>query len=255
MGQRRAALTRTRPPPSFDGCSVSIWNAFVTQRLASPLQDRPGVRPARARDNLALAGAGRNEAFVGRTGDLARLATLVDDPTGPRAVVIVAGAGFGKTELAKAFLHAHATPATAEAGGCEGRWWLDGSAQAEAVSLSAYFPVITGHPVPTEPTPQPGADASGERQAWLVALRRRVAQACSEGRHLVVLDNAESADQIRDYRPTDAGRLIATTRRQSIPPATAAALSLDVLDAEDARALLTTGRVDLRALWGEDGAA
>lgn len=215
----------------------------VGDDVVAKLQQHWPPTPARSlpTDNLARAGATPNPAFVGRADELTRLRALIDDPKGPAAVVIVAGAGFGKTELARAFINSP-TPG-ADAGDWDGRWWLDGSTDGELASLTTHIPAITGQPLPPEPTA--GADGARARREWLKALRRLVANACSDGRHLLVIDNAESAEQIRDYRPANDGRLVATTRRQPIPAATAATLSLDVLSADDARALLTSMRPDL----------
>ena len=213
--------------------------------VVEELRQKWPVGRGRPRDNLAQAGATRNPAFVGRSADLTRLRALIDDPNGPSAVAIVAGAGFGKTELARAFLNEGVPTGGAGASEWYGRWWLDGSVGGEVASLTTHVPIITGVPLP--PEPQAGTDDDRAQHEWRRALRRRVADACSDGRHLLVLDNAESAEQIRDYRPANAGRLIATTQRQPIPAATAATLPVDVLLADDARVLLTTMRADLRA--------
>jgi serine/threonine protein kinase len=204
-------------------------------------------------DNLAQAGMPRNEAFVGRRKDLNRLVDLIQRPNGPSAVAIVAGAGFGKTELAREFLHAYTRSASPDADpvGLEpdewtGRWWLDGSTQGEERSLKANYQAITGLSVPPEPPARQGEAPEATHNEFLVILRRSVARACSSGKQLVVLDNAMDAAQIRDYRPYNAGRLIATTRRQPIPPQVADLFPLDVLSLDNARELLTRSRSDLK---------
>jgi hypothetical protein len=207
-----------------------------------------------ATDNLTAASATQNNNFVGRTKQLDDLAALIQHPTTPTAVVIVAGAGFGKTELAKQFINTRARPAPA---GCDvatlkpnewtARWWIDGSKGGEAPSLKLHYTTITGQPFPAEPRPAPGEDPAKVEAAFRTKLRKDIASACKTGRQLLVIDNAESTQQINEYKPGNAGRLIATTRKQPIPQAVGHPFPLDVMSPPDSMDLLVSARPDLFA--------
>ncbi len=205
-------------------------------------------------DNLAAASAQQNPAFIGRVKQLNALAALINAADGPAAVAIVAGAGFGKSELAKHFVNTRAKPAAPGASPAAlapdqwtHRWWLDGAKGGEAASLRQHYEAITSQPFPVEPQPTRDADAAPVAAAFRTQLRRAIAAACSTGKHLLVIDNAESPAQIKDYRPANAGRLIATTRRQPIAGAIAHEFPLDITSPEDARTLLAAQRPELQA--------
>ena len=241
-------LTQVNVAHNEGGVSVPV--VLPAGRAVVTIDSYPSLQGA---DNLADAGASKNDAFVGRVTQLNDLAALLNDSKGPRAIAIVAGAGFGKTELAKEFINARARPAATGADPAAlavdqwtGRWWLDGSKGGEAPSLKKHYKAITGEPFPEEPKPAPHEDAAAVFAAWRSSLRRHIGQACSAGRQLLVIDNAETPAQIAECRPANLGRLIATTRRQPIPKPTAHEFALDVMSADDARAMLAASRDDLQ---------
>jgi hypothetical protein len=204
-------------------------------------------------DNLAAASATINNNFIGRVKQLNDLASHINRVGGPTAVVIVAGAGFGKTELAKHFINTRAKPAPAGADASAlapdqwtARWWLDGSKSGEAASLKLHYTTITGQPFPDEPRPAPGEDPAKVEAAFRTSLRKAIATACSTGRQLLVIDNAETTQQISEYTPGNASRLIATTRRQPIPKAVGHEFPLEVMSETESRELLAHARPDLQ---------
>ncbi len=214
----------------------------------------PGGGPHPPTDNLTAASATQNNNFVGRTKQLDDLAALIQHPTTPTAVVIVAGAGFGKTELAKHFINvrAKAAPANADPAALApdqwtARWWIDGSKGGEAASLALHYTTITGQPFPDEPRPAPDDDPAALAAAFRTKLRKDIASACKTGRQLLVIDNAETTQQINEYKPGNAGRLIATTRKQPIPQAVGHPFPLDVMSPRDSMDLLVSARPDLFA--------
>lgn len=252
-------MSQDKPPVNVNSVNAgtavvgnNTFNAPVTI-AQSPSPSAPPSRPPPT-DNLVAASALRNNNFIGRTKQLDDLASRINAADGPTAVVIVAGAGFGKTELAKHFVNvrAKAAPASADhatlaADQWTARWWLDGSNTGEAASLKTHFQAITGQPFPAEPRPAPGEDPEKVAAAFRTALRKAVAAACSTGRQLLVIDNAETPQQISEYKPGNAGRLIATTRRQPIPSAIGHEFPLDVMSAKESRELLAHARPDLQA--------
>ncbi len=200
---------------------------------------------ARATDNLAKVGATRNQAFVGRVEALDQLERLLVGVNSVNAVAITAGAGFGKSELAREFVNGRCTTRTEDPDGWNGRWWLDGSTGGERTAAPDLYAAMTGREPPTPPDPKPEEDAAAMWSAYWRSLRGLIAEACSNGRHLLILDNAETAEQIGAYRPANAGRLLATTRRQPIAASIAIELPLEELSFEDARRLLRCKRSDL----------
>lgn len=251
-GQEQIKNTLTDMAPVLDEARAAAIEARDHgATLAEQFQDVLLAARPRVGDNLAAAGATENPGFVGRQEKLDELSRLVDDPHGPAAVVVVAGAGFGKTELVREFVNVRAVPDAPGRSGWHARWWLDGSRHGEIKSLKAHFETITGRPMPPEPQVQAGEDAARSIAEWTEAVRRAVAQACSAGRSLLVVDNVETVEQIRQYRPANDGRLIATTRRQPIPAATGRTVALDEMSPPDARAVLVAERPDLRDLRHE----
>lgn len=211
----------------------------VRERVAEDVERRedPCAQPT---DNFADAGIGENNAFVGRKKDLADLDQLVHQPEGPTAVVIVAGAGFGKTELAKHYLFTQRAASPNRAEGWAGWWWIDASAGGEMASARKLYTRLTGQ----DPPPMDKGDSEA---SYLPKLRTAIRDRLSSGRHLLVLDNAEDAEQIRSWSLPSPSRVIATTRRQPIPKAIAHTLDLDVLAPEDAVLLLKGDRTDLES--------
>lgn len=185
---------------------------------------------------LTARSTGRNDLpadivdFVGRQREIAGLLDAVAaGDGGPAAVVAVIDgmAGVGKTALAVHLAHRVADRYP------DAQLFLDlqghsvgRRALAPAVALDALLRAIdvSGAPVP---------GSLAERSAlWRAELASR--------RVLVVLDNAESADQVRALLPGTAGCLtLVTSRRRLVDFEAAHLVSLDVLPESDAVALFS----------------
>jgi hypothetical protein len=232
---------------------AALRAAEASERIEKDLKGLAPAADTRPTANLTAASATKNDNFKGRKEQLQELTMLVQNPKGPIAVAIVAGAGFGKTELAKEFVNAHSRPAppgtdfkVLAADEWTGRWWLDGSKDGEVASLRKHYEAITGEKFPDEPRLSRGEDSEKSAAKFRTMLRGRIAAACSRGKQLLVIDNAETPEQILEYKPANRGRLIATTRRQQIASAIAHEFPLDVMSASEARELLIGRRHDLR---------
>ncbi|MGH3911339.1 MAG: ATP-binding protein, partial [Pseudonocardiaceae bacterium] len=176
----------------------------------------------------------RTPHFVGRAAQLHQLTSLLDDtaPAGGGTVVISAidgTAGIGKTALALHWAHEAADR------------FPDGQLY---VNLRGFEPTNTPtHPadalrgfldafaIPPERIPG-GLDAEAGLYRSLLADRRV----------LVILDNARDADQVRPLLPASPGCLVVVTSRNQLTGLLtqhgAHPLTLDVLTAQEARALL-----------------
>jgi DNA-binding SARP family transcriptional activator/tetratricopeptide (TPR) repeat protein len=173
--------------------------------------------------------------FAGREDELAELATLLEKSTqdGVATVVITAingTAGVGKTALALHWAHhvAERFP--------DGQLYVNlrgfdptGTPARPGESLRGFLHALGVHPeqIPTT------VDAQAALYRSLTADRRL----------LVVLDNARDAEHVRPLLPASPGCLVVVTSRNQLAGLTAQEgarlITLDVLTAEDARALLT----------------
>jgi tetratricopeptide (TPR) repeat protein len=197
-----------------------------------------------ARAPVALAGLPSVEGFTGRRPALAELAKALrpaDDDGAPVVISAVAGlAGVGKTTLAVRAAH----DAVAEG-------WFPGGVL--FVDLQGYDPQQLVTPESALSTflralGLPAEHIPAERAGREVLYRSRLAELA--GSALIVLDNASSADQVRPLLPgSSAHRVLVTSRHTLGDLAGARQLDLNVLDDEEAVALVDTA---LRAARPDD---
>ncbi|MGV9314372.1 AfsR/SARP family transcriptional regulator [Streptomyces sp. NPDC003691] len=171
----------------------------------------------------------RTGAFIGRAKELAQLGRLVEEASGGSGVLMIVGpAGSGKTALA---LH-----------------WCRGSR--EAFPDGQLFLDLRGH---SDESPMGPKEAlSGLLRALGIpyqniphepAQMAELYQSTLAGRRvLIVLDNAESADQVRQLLPYDTGCLALVTSRNRLGSLIvthgASMLPLQPLASEEAKALV-----------------
>ncbi|HEV2780881.1 MAG TPA: BTAD domain-containing putative transcriptional regulator [Actinophytocola sp.] len=173
--------------------------------------------------------------FVGRTEELRQLTALLDTTTRSGDPVVISAvngtAGIGKTALALHWAHHVAD------------WFPDGQLY---VNLRGFDP--TGTPV------QPAEAIRGFLDAFAVPPERIPVNLDAQAalyrsllavrRVLVVLDNARDVDQVRPLLPGSAScRVVITSRNQLSSLVTqegARPITLDVLDADEAGALLVS---------------
>jgi tetratricopeptide (TPR) repeat protein/DNA-binding XRE family transcriptional regulator len=170
--------------------------------------------------------------FVGRSDQLSRLTKLLDGGDRPATVVIsaIAGtAGVGKTALAVHWAHQVVDRFP------DGQLYTNlrgfdprGAAVAPGDAMRSFLDALD---VPARQVPA-GLDAQTALYRSLLAERRM----------LVLLDNARDADQVRPLLPGSGGCLVLITSRNQltglIAGASALPLALDLLDPEEACALL-----------------
>jgi len=225
------------PKPLRGATRVSLAQAEGYQQLlrrlynlppaeAPPLgQPLPRIEPAEhffqlPPNNLAAAGAGRSLDFVGRRKELRRLYRRL--AAGDVAInhAVAGEGGVGKTQLAVELVHRHA-------GDFDGLWWLDASEA--AIDLDTWR---LADAMGLNPSPQTPAED----------LRRAVLAFLASGRHLLVLDNLERPERLRQLCVSGRSRVLVTTRRTDLPTDLVQVESLDVFELNDAVALLRLGR-------------
>ena len=167
--------------------------------------------------------------FSGRASDISRLDEMQSDGQSQGAVVIAGTAGVGKTALAVHWAHRlrHKYP--------DGQLYVNlrGYAPTPALrpidALSSFLRALGVHPaqVPTEVD-----DAAAMYRSVLAGKRV-----------LVVLDNANSAEQVRPLLPVNPESMALVTSRDALAELVVdnggRRITLDVLDAHEAFALLT----------------
>lgn len=191
----------------------------------------------------------RNPLFVGRVGDLRRIATALDVGQAPapgRTIAATGMGGLGKTCLAVEFVHRYGRQF---AGGV---YWLsfanadDVALQVAACGGPGFMELRTGFD-----------DLPLEQQLALV-----VSDWQSDALRLLVFDNCEDEALLVKWRPPSGGcRVLVTARRSSWDPTLGVqALSVDVLSRGESLQLLTryvpdvaTGDPSLDAIAGEMG--
>jgi DNA-binding SARP family transcriptional activator len=217
-------------------------------RLRRTLVDEIGVEPCAELRQLheellagePAAGAGRVTvprqlpavgAFVGRVAELARLDDLLTGEAGAAVVVsaIAGAAGVGKTTLALRWAHL-AAPRFPDGQLYVNLHGYDSGPPAPPATVLAQFLQALG--VPPDDIP-PEEDQRAALYRTLLAGKRM----------LVVLDNASSPDHVRPLLPGPSACATVITSRDDLRGLTAThgvhRLSLDVLNHDDAAALLT----------------
>ncbi|MFI1016427.1 AfsR/SARP family transcriptional regulator [Streptomyces sp. NPDC020965] len=171
-------------------------------------EDTRGPRPAET-DPMARPEAesvqrhSRTGAFIGRAQELEQLDSLADDASGGSGVVMVVGpAGSGKTALALRWCRGagDAFP--------DGQLFLDLRGHSDRTPMcprEALSGLLRGLGVPYQDIPH---DAPGMAELYQRTLTDR--------RVLIVLDNAESADQVRELLPYEVGCLALVTSRNRL---------------------------------------
>ena len=178
----------------------------------------------------------RNEAFTGRSDELAQLSSGFS----ARATVTVYSlhgmGGIGKTQLAIEYAHARAADYTVV-------WWIQSEEPALVPDQFAQLAIELGYP-----------PASGEVNAVKAVLHAGLGAADA---WLLVFDNAESPTAVSDWLPTQPrlpgkpGHALVTTRRAGFGRL-GRQVDLDVLDLEECVALLRTRVPDIDdAIAGE----
>jgi tetratricopeptide (TPR) repeat protein len=170
--------------------------------------------------------------FAGRTGELAKLMSLLDPPLSGRTVVISAvdgTAGIGKTALALCWAHQVADRFP------DGQLFVNlrgfdpgGPPMSPAEAVRGFLDAFE---VPAERIPL-GVEAQASLYRSILAGRRV----------LVVLDNARDAAQVRPLLPGSPGCVVVVTSRSRLTSLVAAEgarpLTVDLLSAAEARELL-----------------
>jgi DNA-binding SARP family transcriptional activator/Tfp pilus assembly protein PilF len=233
-GRRTEALTTCQRARARLADELGIDPGMRLQRLevavlrADPALDHEAVVPVPAQ--LPLAGPG----FVGRVPELARLDSILDAAAERPTTVVVSAvsgmAGVGKTALAVHWAHRVADRFPDGQLYVNLRGFDPGDRIMDPSTAVRGFLDALGVPaeqIPTDPDAQAGL------------YRSRLAGK----RVLILLDNARDAEHVRTLLPgTGTAMVIVTSRNQLTPLAVtegARLLTLDVLSAEDARALLT----------------
>jgi tetratricopeptide (TPR) repeat protein len=172
-------------------------------------------RPA-ASTNFPAAGVTRNRRFVGREAPLRHIRKRLAPPRAG-GLALVAGGGFGKTQLAVEY-------AFRDRKSYDGVWFVDASAPSALRRHAQGIAEALGQPVPSD--------------APLEEVVGAASQALSGGRHLLILDDLPDASTLRLFSVSLPGRILATTRRSDLPADRIATYRLGPLDAGDAVQLL-----------------
>ncbi|MFF8293560.1 trypsin-like peptidase domain-containing protein [Streptomyces sp. NPDC016309] len=179
-----------------------------------PTEADPGRKPKTA----ARLPVPRSD-FTGREEDLRRAVGLLDQR---RAVVVWGQPGVGKSELAAQAAHRLST--TYPDGSChiDLQGYSDNRTSAEQAAARILETLAPDQGVP--------GDAAARYAACREAIR--------SGRHVIVLDNAGSAAQVRELLPGPCDSAVFVTSRSSLPTLDAEFVELDVLDTASAVALI-----------------
>jgi DNA-binding SARP family transcriptional activator len=198
------------------------------------LADQPGTAPEpRQREPVVVPAQlpGDVHGFTGRDEQLKHLDTLAElsVPASAVTISVIAGtAGVGKTALAVHWAHRARDRFPDGQLYANLRGYADGPPARPIEALARFLRALG---VPPERIPSDVDEASALYRSVLAGRRM-----------LVLLDNARTAEQVRPLLPGDAGCLALVTSRDQLASLAAhdgaRRLSLDVLDADDARLLL-----------------
>jgi hypothetical protein len=175
-------------------------------------------------NNLSTAGIVKNDSYIPRAAQMAKLeAALSPGATVALTQALQGDGGFGKTEIAKAFLYAHAHE-------FDGLWWVDASAAGHALAtdrlatkLAIEFP--------------PDCDRD--------QLRAAICEKLAQARHLLVLDNVEDVTVLGAWPVQPPTVRLVTTRLHGAAIEKLHPVEVSELTPEEARALLCQHRADL----------
>ncbi|MFI6287577.1 AfsR/SARP family transcriptional regulator [Streptomyces sp. NPDC051018] len=170
---------------------------------ASASPDRP-LRPALGRPEAeSVQRQSRTGAFIGRSQELEQLTALAAEARGGSGVLMIVGpAGSGKTALALQWCRG-----SEDAFG-DGQLFLDLRGHSHETPMKpgeALSGLLRALGVPYQDVPRDPADMAELYQRTL-----------ADRRVLIVLDNAESADQVRQLLPYDSGCLALVTSRNRL---------------------------------------
>jgi len=234
---RQAVITVLGNAQFGGGITEDQLRAILTEFFA-----KSAVAPAvPLGNNFTDAGIVWNRLFTGREDELARLHTALAHKSQAITHAVTGAGGVGKTELARAF-------ALLFAWEYQGVWWIDASDGGFSGSLSRTFKFVTGQTAPQDARPED--------------LAQELCRRWSQGRHLVILDNLESAARLSLFALGGECRVLATTRKDLSAAATVESFRVDVIS-EDAAVVLLTKQTaqrkppiaehDLRAIAAELG--
>ncbi|MCH7945426.1 MAG: tetratricopeptide repeat protein, partial [Armatimonadetes bacterium] len=209
-----------------------------------------GLTPTLPKDNFAEAGVIKNADFVGREeiladlharlseGDVALTHHLpgIDEGT-PEPASAESGAqalrgegGIGKTQIAIEYAHRYA-------GDYDGRWWLDASKEAIDVSAARLAATLGAPPGPQD-TPK--------------IIFAKVRAKLRDGRHLLILDNLDSAERLDEFMLPPPSRVLITTRLRTLPTARVNEVPISIFTPQDSIDLLSQHRTDLAGAEHDD---
>ncbi|HUW84890.1 MAG TPA: FxSxx-COOH system tetratricopeptide repeat protein [Phycisphaerae bacterium] len=205
-----------------------IAERTVALLVKAGLAPGDGALPA---DNFAEAGVVENKDFVGRTEILAELharlgrdnVALTHELAGAQA--LRGEGGIGKTQIAICYAYAHA-------GDYDGRWWIDASNEAIDVAATRLATTL-GLSVGAEDTPE----------SICREIRRRLAE--HGGRHLLILDNLEGPERLKDFLVSAPSRVLVTTRLGNLSTAHVSEIPVSVFARHESIRLLRKHRANL----------
>lgn len=218
------------------------WWLDLHQRAQQERRSDQGGRPRTRATTTPSGGAGALvvprqlptavAGFAGRTGELAELTSLLEQPSGGTVVIsaLDGTAGIGKTALAVCWAHQVAERFP------DGQLYVNlrgfdpaGSPMSPAEAVRGFLDAFG---VPTERIPL-GLDAQASLYRSILAGRRM----------LVVLDNARNAAQVRPLLPGSPGCVVVVTSRSRLTSLIAAEgarpLTVNLLPVSDAHELLS----------------
>lgn len=198
--------------------NYGISEATLNKIIDAVHKPRPTDPLLKDKGNFADAGIRWNRFFTGREADLARLHTALAGASQAISHVVFGAGGVGKTELARAFAFTFSDE-------YDGLWWIDASDAGFSNSVMRAFKAATG--TSAAPDAKPEEIARELRTRW------------STGRHLVILDNLDSAARLELFPPGGDFRVLATTRVELSGAATVQSFKVDVLSEDAAVELLT----------------